>query len=66
MNADARKHLAATKRQGRDLHACPVCGRLYECDAVVGPLINARHWVKCADHGQQVGVGEFYLPPTKQ
>jgi ribosomal protein L37AE/L43A len=56
---EARKHIADTQQHGRDLHACPVCGKVYECEAVVGP--RQLHYIACAEHGQQVGVGSYFI-----
>jgi hypothetical protein len=68
MSSEARKHLEATQKNGRDLHACPVCGKLFECDAIVPltvPVQKAKHYINCSEHGQQIGTGDFYIPPAK-
>ena len=59
MKAKAKRHLEMVRRHGADLHACPECGRLLECDGV-GP--GRRHWIRCPEHGVQVGVGAWYVP----
>ena len=61
---EGRVHLAETHKIGRDFHACPVCGVLYECEAVIEQAgCEARHFVHCATHGQQAGIGGYYVHP---
>lgn len=66
ITSQAKKHIEYTDEYGRDLHACPQCGKLYECDAILpldAPIKEAKHYINCAEHGQQIGVGDYYLEP---